>query len=398
MHTRAQTRSPVEHSRTGATPRPQTTQRGMLGVHLESALKRLLADLAQAEDGQPGDGPVRAYLERVVQLATESPGGLFRDGEEDPLGGAQVSAHPALARTALKSVQRLERSFVSSVLSYLSAAGNTGLEIERMFEVLSGAEDALVDRWFSGESVRRADLLADAVHDFRSPLTSIFFLADALYSGLSGPLAEAQKRQVGLIFTASLSLHTLVENVLSTRNLEAGKLKAEQIPFSVAGLAEEIERVTGPLAETIGLALRFEVKCRAARVGDPDVLRRILLNLVANATNYTEEGGVSVLFQEADDDLLVQVEDTGPGFNEDQMEELFRLDFRSSEGERVGGRRFSGAGLGLSICHRLARLVGGSIWAESELGKGTSFFVQLPFPPLDESSPGSGSGDPWPTT
>ncbi len=369
----------------------------MLAVHLEAALERLLAELARAEDGGAADAPLRAYLQRVVQQATDSPAGLFRaisvtqdgDGEEDPLACAQLNADPVAARTALKSVQRLERAFLSSVLSYLSAAGNTGLEIERMFEVLSGAEDALIDGWFSDESRRRADLLADAVHDFRSPLTSIFFLADALYSGLSGPLSEAQKRQVGLIYTATLSLHTLVENVLGTRNIETGKLKAERIPFSVAALAEEVERVTTPLADTIGLALSFEVKCRAARVGDPDVLRRILLNLVANATNHTEEGGVTVLFREADDDLLVQVEDTGPGFNEDQMEELFRLDFRSSESERVGERRFSGAGLGLAICHRLARLVGGDIWVESELGKGTSFCVQLPFPPVDESPPGS---------
>jgi signal transduction histidine kinase len=378
----------------GRALRSGTARRGMLGVHLESALRRLLAELAEADDGWECDGPVREFLERAVRQAIDGRGGGFRavsaweDAEEeaDLPAGAEVTSHPALARTALKSLQRLERSFVSSVLSYLSAAGNTGLEIERMFETLSGAEDALIDRWFADESVRRADLLADAVHDFRSPLTSIFFLADALYSGLSGPLSEAQRRQVGLIFTATLSLHTLVENVLSTRNIETGKLKAERVPFSVAALAEEVERVTTPLAETIGLTLRFVVECRAARVGDADVLRRILLNLVANATNYTEQGGVTVLFRDADDDLLVYVEDTGPGFNEDQMEEMFRLDFRSSEGERSGERRFSGAGLGLGICHRLAQLVGGSIWVESELGRGTTFCVQLPFPPVDDTT------------
>ncbi|UCC84018.1 MAG: hypothetical protein JSW46_03545, partial [Gemmatimonadota bacterium] len=110
-----------------ATPRPRSPQQGMLAVHLEAALERLLADLAGAEDGGAAAAPLRAYLQRVVQQATESPGGLFRtvsvtrDGasEEDPLAGAQVSVDPVLARAALKSVQRLERSFLSSVLSYL---------------------------------------------------------------------------------------------------------------------------------------------------------------------------------------------------------------------------------------------------------------------------------------
>ena len=139
-----------------------------------------------------------------------------------------------------------------------------------MFEMLSQAEAELVDHWFTSEIERRGKLLAEVFHDFRSPLTSVFFLSDALYAGLSGALSDTQKQQIGLIFAASLSLLTLVDNVLSSRNLDAGRLKAEKVPLSVGALAEEVERITRPLAVQNGLTLRFELDCRDARVGDPD--------------------------------------------------------------------------------------------------------------------------------
>jgi signal transduction histidine kinase len=288
----------------------------------------------------------------------------------------------ANVRTALVALRRLQRSFLSSVLSYLSVTGNTSLEIESMFEALSSAEDALIDNWFSGESVRRTELLAQVMHDFRSPLTSVFFLADALYAGLSGELSEGQKHQVGLVFTGALSLLTLVDNVLSSRNLETGKFKLETAPFSTHALCEEVERIARPLADQARLRLEFQLSCRGARVGDEEVVRRILLNLVNNAINYTDDGSVVVRLEDRDDELLIQVEDTGPGIDDQKLVDLFKT-FRRSTEQRHGERRFSGSGLGLSICHRLTQRAGGEIWVESEVGKGSTFFVRLPFPPLE---------------
>lgn len=373
---------------------PLTGPPNMLSQQLERSLQTLLADLPDQDD--PNLEHVRDFLHGVVQRAVASQAGVvetlseLRSGrvQEVPAAyhdGVEQIEDPRAARLALVSLLRLQRSFLSSVLSYLSVTGNTGLEVESMFEVLTGAESALVERYFEGESLRRSELMAQAMHDFRSPLTSVFFLADALYAGLSGELTEIQKHQIGLVFTGALSLLTLVDNVLSSRNLEAGDLKLESVPYSVHALSEEVERIARPLAEQADLTLRFEIDCRGARVGDQEVLRRILLNLVNNAITYSDEGGVVVRIEDKGDDLLIQVEDTGPGIDEKQLEDLFKTFRRSADTQRLGQRRFSGAGLGLSICHRLAHLAGGSIWVESEVGSGSSFWVQLPFPPLEDS-------------
>jgi len=384
---------PTEPLDTNVTPGPLTGQTSMLSQHLERALQGLLAELPEHDD--PSLGHVRDFLLGVVQQAVASQADVFETLSEVRRGrlqevpaayqpGSEDIKDPQAAKLALMSLLRLQRTFISSLLSYLSVTGNASLEIESMFEVLVGAENSLIERYFSEESLRRTELMAQVMHDFRSPLTSVFFLADALYTGLSGELSEAQKHQVGLMFTGALSLLTLVDNVLSSRNLEAGDLKLESIPHSVYALSEEVERIARPLAEQAELTLEFQLNCEAARVGDQEVLRRVLLNLVNNAITYTEEGGVVVRFEDKGDDLLIQVEDTGPGIDERQLEDLFKTFRRSADSQRLGGRRFSGAGLGLSICHRLAHLAGGSIWVESEVGQGSCFSVQLPFPPLED--------------
>lgn len=374
--------------------RPPIEQPNMLSQHLEGSLRALLADMPYQDD--PALGQIRDFLNGIVQQAIASQTGVLetlsdlRDGRlrEVPAyrpEGFENITDPQDAQVALLSLLRLQRSFMSIVLSYLSATGNTSLEIESMFEVIIGAEGALIEQYFSDESRRRTELMAQVMHDFRSPLTSVFFLADALYSGLSGELTEGQKHQIGLMFTGALSLLTLVDNVLSSRNLETGEFQLESVPFSVHALSEEVERIARPLADQTELTLRFELDCEGARVGDQEVLRRILLNLINNAITYTDEGSVVVRFDDKGNDLLIQVEDTGPGIDEKQLEDLF-VAFRRSTDRRFGQRRFSGAGLGLSICHRLACLAGGNIWVESEVGSGSSFWVQLPFPPLDNSA------------
>ncbi len=371
--------------------RPASDQPNMLSSHLEGSLRALLADMPHQDD--PALGQIRDFLSEIVQQAIASQNGVLealsdlRDGHlrEVPAyrpKGFENIKDPQDAQVALLSLLRLQRSFMSIVLSYLSSTGNASLEIESMFEVLVGAEGALIEQYFSDESRRRTELMAQVMHDFRSPLTSVFFLADALYSGLSGELTEGQRHQVGLMFTGALSLLTLVDNVLSSRNLEAGEFQLESVPFSVHALSEEVERIARPLADQADLALRFELNCEGARVGDQEVLRRVLLNLVNNAITYTDEGSVVVRFEDKGRDLLIQVEDTGPGIDEKQLEDLF-VAFRRGTDRRFGQRRFSGAGLGLSICHRLAHLAGGNIWVESEVESGSSFWVQLPFAPLD---------------
>ncbi len=361
---------------------PADERASLLAPHLERALGQLTAELRE-DSRQPVElGPLVAFLNRLTQQVL-APGSQGENGTITAL--VDPAGNPATVQTALLAVERLQQALFSGVLAHLGITGETACEIERMFEVLSSAQAELLDHWHSIESLRRAELLAEGFHDLHSPLTSVLFLADALYGGQSGPLTQAQRRQIRLIYTASLTLLNLVDNVLSSRNFEAGEAKAELRPFSLAAIVEEVHRITRPLAEQSQLWLHFEPDCNQARIGDPDVLRRVLLNLVTNAISYTDDGGVTIRLQESDGDLVILVEDTGPGIAEQQLAELF-TPFRAGRDDRGrGDGRFSGAGLGLSICHRLARLVGGDIWVETELGVGSRFGVRFPFPALEES-------------
>jgi signal transduction histidine kinase len=130
-----------------------------------------------------------------------------------------------------------------------------------------------------------------------------------------------------------------------------------------------------------GLELTVDVRCARSRLGDPDVLRRLLLNVVGNAIQNTDSGGVAVQFDDGlDGRLEVRVEDTGRGMDAGEVEELLDL-LAAGSGRRRKGESESSirGGLGLSICRQLCRLVGGRIGIDSEPGQGTCVRLELPF-------------------
>lgn len=371
--------------------------RRALAEHLADALERLAADLRSGEYAPGKAEPVIELLTWLTRRAvepgeTKSPRSEEEAAASNAPEGSETSplrdiVDPSVARTALNALQQLQTSLLEGALEHLDVAAEARARVETVHRELADGHRRLVDHWFGNASLREAELLAQVFHDLRSPLTSVLFLSDALYSGQSGSLSEGQQRQVQLIYTASLTLLTLVDNVLNSRNLMAGEVEPERVPFSLSALADEVERITRPLADQKGLDLEFRTDCRTARVGDPDALRRVMLNLVTNAISYTEEGNVTVRFREEEMDLVIQVEDSGQGMDDDELAHLF-TPFRVGGKEgRSGERRFSGAGLGLSICHRLTRLIGGDIWVDTELGQGSRFGVQVPFPPVKDAPP-----------
>lgn len=365
--------------------------RGVVARQLADAFERVAAELRGAEYA-PGEtrGTVQ-FLEAVARdvLRPESSAREDEPPEETP--GVESLVDPGAVKRALRGIQELQRSVLQGVLERAEIGGDTASEVRQTFDGLVAIQNRLIDHWFDNESLREAELLSQVFHDLRSPLTSVLFLSDALYSGQSGPLSEPQTRQVQLIYAASLTLLTLTENVLNSRNLEAGEVEPERVPFSLAAISDEVERITRPLAEQKELELEFQTRCETSRIGDPDALRRVLLNLVTNAISYTEEGAVTVRFREQEEDLVILVEDSGPGMNDEELAHLF-TPFRAAGKEgKPRERRFSGAGLGLSICHRLTRLMEGDIWVDTELGEGSCFGVQVPFPPIEKGGKEKGT-------
>ncbi len=223
-------------------------------------------------------------------------------------------------------------------------------------------------------------LLRDISHDIRSPLNSILFLADALTSEHAGELNDVQRRQLGVLYTAAVSLVGLVNDVIDAARLGDGsEIHVSYDSFSVEGVLKEVERLVGPLAHHREVALGFRLETLGPRSGDRRLLTRVLLNLVTNAIQVADRGGhVDVRATEQEEGWFrIEVDDDGPGGDPDELRGLLESE-RTASG--LGGlKRGWTKGLGLSISARLVRAAGGEIRVDAAPGDGCHFTVDLPF-------------------
>ena len=220
---------------------------------------------------------------------------------------------------------------------------------------------------FAGQ--KGQELVVELAHDLRSPLTSIMFLAESMQLGQSGPINEAQRRQLGLIRSAALCLCSMASDVLDLSRRGESLTDAAPTPFSITDAFRAVRDLARPLAEEKGLDLRFLTPELDERVGHDRAVARVLLNLTTNALKYTDTGFVEVAARETGATRIeFSVRDTGPGIDALAAGPSMRSDFSS-------------AGLGLEICRKLVAAMGGELAVATHPQGGTKFSFEIELAP-----------------
>ena len=227
----------------------------------------------------------------------------------------------------------------------------------------------------------KSRFLANVSHELRTPLNAIVGYNSLALDGLYGPLPQPLQTAHERIGAAAEHLLGLVNDVLDLSKIEAGRLEVHPEPLSLEGVLDSVLTVIEPIAEAKGLRIDLIVERKLPQlITDPRHLRQILLNFVANAVKFTERGSVTITARRLTDDpsrVRVVVEDTGIGIADDDLERIFE----EFEQVRPSGRGDSiqrGAGLGLAIARKLARLLGATVQVDSVLGSGSRFTLDLP--------------------
>jgi signal transduction histidine kinase len=229
------------------------------------------------------------------------------------------------------------------------------------------------------QTAESRSLLRDVSHDLRSPLNSILFLADALATEHSGELNDVQRRQMGVLYGAAVSLVGLVNDLIDVTRLgDAASIDVAAEPFSVEAVLQEVDQLVGPLASHGDVNLAFRLETLGPRRGDRRILTRILINLVSNAVQATGPGGrVEVRAVENNGSLRVTVTDSGSGADIEELRARLReFPLPAQTGRRQGWTH----GLGLAICARLVDAAEGEVAVEVPEAGGCRFVVDLPFP------------------
>jgi signal transduction histidine kinase len=249
----------------------------------------------------------------------------------------------------------------------------------------------------------KSEFLANVSHELRTPLNAIVGFVDLLRDGVYGPLNSRQAGPVERIEASANHLRHLVDQVLDLAKIAAGRLEIHTEPVELRPFVFDVASEVEPLMTEKGLSFSLAVGASLPRVRtDPTHLRQILINLLGNAVKFTNDGGISVRGKlvkrthqnGASPDLVaaasnleslwiaLQVADSGIGIPEKDRERIFDEFEQVNAGPRGDSMR-RGTGLGLSISRRLARLLGGDLSVESELGRGSVFTIWLPVDPAD---------------
>ena len=264
-----------------------------------------------------------------------------------------------------------------AVLQTMADQLATAIANARAYEQLQETAEQLkeVDRL-------KSQFLANMSHELRTPLNSIIGFSRVILKGIDGPLTDLQRTDLQAVYDGGQHLLGLINDILDISKIEAGKMELTFEDVDLRDIVKGVMSTAIALVKDKPVELQQELPPDLPTIrGDARRIRQVLLNLVSNASKFTEEGYIRIEIDPHPTEIIISVADSGVGIPPDKMDMIFEP-FTQADASTT--RRVGGTGLGLSISKRFAEIHGGRIWVESELDVGSTFYVAFPLQTPDQ--------------
>ncbi len=355
--------------------------RGIWSTALRAGQSQIINDPASHPDrvGTPqGHPPIDCFLgvplvrgDKIVGLIAlaNKPGGYNPDDRQ--------------------AIETLSVSFVEALLgkraevnlqAYATQLEQSNRELKDYAAVIAAKTQALQEHAAALEAAARAkdEFLANMSHELRTPLNAIIGFSEGLLERADRhPLSDHQKDRLAKINKSGEHLLVLINRILDTASIEAGKTQVNPASFDLETLIGEMSSMAEELIKSKP-QVRYTVDVEKGLppiVSDRDMLKQILINLISNAAKFTEQGSIKLWVRRDGQTILLSVEDTGMGIPEEHLDHVFEKFYQVPETMRGS---LKGTGLGLSICKKYSSLLGGTLTLRSIEGQGSTFTLCIP--------------------